>query len=349
MKDGMNTRETKDISNGRRVSLKTLAEYLELSPTTISLVLNESPVADAIPRKTRERVLAAVKKFNYRPHPLARSLRMNRTHTIGIIAPEHSEGYFTNLMMAIESYLIQAGYLYFTVSHLGKENLLAEYPRILMDRQVDGLLLINTQLPEEFPIPTVAISSHSPYESVVDVFLDHDAAARIILRHLYELGHRRIAFMKGQKESLDAEPRWDALMRCAREMELEVDPELVMILERNSWSPDLGYPVVFDLLRKTKDFTAIICFNDLAAIGAIRAIADCGLRCPGDLSVVGFDDISSADYCIPRLTTVRQPLQQMGEAAAQTLIQSVEARGEKSQNLCFLPELMVRESTAQAK
>jgi DNA-binding LacI/PurR family transcriptional regulator len=337
-------------SDGKRVGLKSLGEYLDLSPATISLVLNRSPLAMAIPEVTRDRVVAAAKKFNYRPNLLARSLRMNRTHTIGIIAPEHSEGYFTNVMMGIESYLIQAGYLYFTVSHLGKQDLLDEYPRLLMSRNIDGLLLINTRLNEAVDVPAVAISSHSTQSGVTDILLDHDRASVATLKHLYDLGHRRIAFMRGQVNSLDAGPRWDSLMKAARQLGLVREPELTLKLEHNSWSPDLGYPVVMDLLRRTRDFTALICFNDIAAIGAVRALADQELRCPADISVVGFDDISSAGYCIPRLTTVRQPLQQMGEAAASTLVELIEkVKGASTRPIFFAPELIVRESTTTAR
>lgn len=334
---------------GKRVDLKMLAEYLDLSPATISLVLNQSPLAQSIPAVTRQRVFAAAKKLNYRANPLARSLRMQRTQTIGIIAPEHSEGYFTALMAAIESHLIQAGYLYFTVSHLGKRDLLDEYSRLLMSRQVDGVLLINTHLPEELNIPTVAISSHLPYPSVVNLVLDHDAGAEMTLRHLHELGHKHIAFMRGQPASLDAEPRWNALLKAAQGMGIKVDPKLMLRVDHNSWSPDIGYPIVLDLLQRKTNCSAIVCFNDLAAIGAVRAIADCQLKCPDNISVIGFDDISSAEYCIPRLTTIRQPLQQMGESAAQTLIDRIErADSAAGGTIGFQPELVVRESTGPA-
>jgi DNA-binding LacI/PurR family transcriptional regulator len=338
--------ETQPVG-GKRVNLKTLAEYLDLSPATISLVLNQSPVAKSIPLVTRQRVIAAAKKFNYRPNQLARSLRMSRTHTVGIIAPEHSDGYFTSVMMGVETFLIQAGYLYFTVSHFGKKDLLEEYPRLLLNRHVDGLLLINTRLEEELGIPTVAISGHSQIPSVTNILIDHDYAAMATLKHLRDLGHRRIAFMKGQPNALDAEPRWNSLMAGAQAAGFSIDPQLCLALEMNSWSPDLGYPVVMDLLRRTRNFTALVCFNDLAAIGAIRAVADCNLSCPSDLSIVGFDDIGSAGYCIPRLTTVRQPLEQMGATAAGKLIERIEAAQPGSpQTIYFAPELIVRESTA---
>ena len=333
----------------KAVSLKTLGEYLDLSPATISLVLNHSPVAASIPLATRQRVIEAAKKFDYRPNFSARSLRTSRSFTVGIIAPEHSEGYFTNVMMGVETCLIQAGYLYLTVSHLGRRDLLQEYPRLLMNRNVDGLILINTVLEEEIGLPTVAISGHSKFESVSNIILDHERAAIFTLKHLYDLGHRRIAMMKGQPDALDSEPRWQAMMNAARELGIKVNPELNVFLKTNSWSPELGYPVVSDLLRRTRDFTALVCFNDLAAIGAVRAIVDCNLRCPEDISVVGFDDISAAGYSIPRLTTVRQPLQQMGETAARILVERIQNPENAGQHEnYFLPELIIRESTTRS-
>ena len=137
---------------------------------------------------------------------------------------------------------------------------------------------------------------------------------------------------------------------CALPICLTIYPDLCVYLEANSWSPELGYPITRDLLAHTRDFTAIFCFNDIAAIGAIRAIADAGLRCPDDISDIGFDDISSAAYQTPRLTTVRQPLLRMGETAVQTLLKRIEApTAAYPEVILFEPELMVRESTAAAK
>ena len=130
---------------------------------------------------------------------------------------------------------------------------------------------------------------------------------------------------------------------------LKVEPELCVYLLGTSQSPGSGYPIVRDLLTRTRDFTAIFCFNDIAAIGAMRAVADAGLVCPRDISVVGFDDIASAAYHTPRLTTVRQPLRRMGETAVQTLLKRIEAPTEiYPESITFEPELMVRESTAVA-
>jgi DNA-binding LacI/PurR family transcriptional regulator len=180
----------------RPISLKILAEYLDLSPATISLVVNNAPGAPSIAPKTRDRVMAAVRKFNYRPNTIARSLRMRQTFTIGVIVPELSEGYFTMVMNGVEEHLMQSGYLHYVVSHQGRADLISEYPRLLANRSVDGFLLVNTSLEEPLREPVVSISGHRRMAGVTNVVLDHDRSASLALKHLYDLGHRRIAFMK---------------------------------------------------------------------------------------------------------------------------------------------------------
>jgi DNA-binding LacI/PurR family transcriptional regulator len=342
----MTAKQKKTHAPGKPATLKTLADYLDLSPATVSIVLNNSPVAQSIPAATKQRIHAAAKKFSYRPNLHARMLRSRLTNTIGVIVPELSEGYVTGVMLGVERYLLQEGFLSFTVSHLGRLDLREEYQELLMRRRVDGLLLVNSEVSVNMPLPVVGISIHSKQSGVTNVMLDHNAAAGLALRHLYDLGHRRIAFMKGQRYSLDSETRWQAIVSIAQQIGIVVQPELCIYLEENIWSPQLGYPPVRDLLSRTHDFTAIFCFNDTAAIGAIRAIQDAGLTCPRDISVIGFDDIIVAEYFNPRLTTVRQPLHKMGSAAAQLLVQRIQAPDEPyPHEVWFEPELIVREST----
>ncbi|HXC96492.1 MAG TPA: LacI family DNA-binding transcriptional regulator [Edaphobacter sp.] len=336
----------KTSESDRPATLKTLADYLDLSVATVSIVLNNSPFAESIAAATRQRVHAAAKKFNYRPNPHARMLRSRLTNTIGVIVPELSEGYVTGVMLGVEQYLLQEGFLSFTVSHLGQMDLRDDYQEILMRRRIDGLLLINTGLSINIPLPVVGISIHSDLSSVTNVMLDHTSAARLALRHLHDLGHRRIAFMKGQRYSLDSEARWESIVTIAKEIGIIVHPDLCIYLEKNIWSPELGYPPIRDLLARTRDFTAIFCFNDTSAIGAIRAIEDAGLKCPRDISVIGFDDIIIADYFNPRLTTVRQPLHRMGTEATRLLIQRIQTPDQPfPREIWFEPELIVREST----
>jgi LacI family transcriptional regulator len=207
----------KSVTEGTKpVNLKVLAEYLNLSPATVSLVMNNAPGVAAIAATTRHRVLEAAKRLDYRPNPIARSLRTRQTFTVGVIVPEFSEGYFTMLMNGIEEHLLQSGYLHFVVSHQGKQDLIDEYPRLLSKRAVDGFLLVNTSLNEEVSAPVISISGHKKIKGNTNIMLDHDRAALLALKHLYDLGHRRIAFMKGQPQVSDSAVRWEGIMAMAQ-------------------------------------------------------------------------------------------------------------------------------------
>src|SRR5579863_10398416 len=188
------------------VNLKMLAEHLELSQTTVSLVLNNSPSAKSIPPETRARVVEAAAKLNYRPNYFARSLRQSRSMSVGVLAPDLSEGYFTRVMSGVVEELTSAHYFYFTACHDWKRELIEQYPRMLVERAVDGFLLLNTPADHiSVPVPVVAISAHSVVENVTNIVLDHHNAVLQALVHLYDLGHRRIAFMRGPKAIPDSE------------------------------------------------------------------------------------------------------------------------------------------------
>jgi LacI family transcriptional regulator len=256
--------------------------------------------------------------------------------------------------------LTAARYFYFTACHDWKRDLIEKYPRMLVERAVDGFLLLNTPADNiEVPVPVVAISAHSAIENVTNIVLDHHLAVSHALMHLYQLGHRRIAFMRGPRAIPDSDYRWESIQQLAREMNFKIDPALVIRIDSAGWSmkdgyhpmaPEIGYKPMQALLEKTKDFTAIFCFNDIAAIGAIRALKDAGLSVPGDVSVVGFDDIQSAAYSTPSLTTVRQPLSEMGKRGAQVLLERIADREKPyPSEIVMAPELVVRESTGAAR
>jgi DNA-binding LacI/PurR family transcriptional regulator len=342
------------------VNLRMLAEHLSLSQTTVSLVLNNSPSAKSIPPETRNRVLEAAGRLNYRPNYFARSLRQSRSMSVGVLAPDLSEGYFTRVMSGVVEELTRAHYFYFTACHEWKRELIEQYPRMLVERAVDGFLVLNTPANHiSVPVPVVAISAHSAVENVTNIVLDHASAVQQALTHLYELGHRRIAFMRGPHAIPDSEFRWQAIQQAAREMGLRIDPAHVIRIDVAGWSmktgyhpmaPEIGYKPMKALLEKTHDFTAIFCFNDISAIGAIRALKDVGLSVPGDVSVVGFDDIQSAAYSTPSLTTVRQPLAEMGTRGAQVLLERIANRDAPfAAEIVMAPELVVRESTGPAQ
>jgi DNA-binding LacI/PurR family transcriptional regulator len=330
------------------ISLKALAEHLNLSSATVSLVINRSPAAKSIPHVTQERVREAARELNYRPNLMARSLRQKRSFTIGVIVPEISEGYAALVMSGIEDHLLQEGYFYFVVSHRHRTDLIEEYPFLLQQRAVEGIIAVDTVCREDSVLPTVAISGHGNIPGVTNIVLDHDMAARLALEHLQKLGHTQIALIKGQNFSTDTETRWNAVNSVARKLGITINEKLTGQMESDSSSPAVGYEVTREILRRNEPFTALFAFNDISAIGAVQALRESGKRVPEDVSVVGFDDIQSAAFQNPSLTTVRQPLRQMGVIAAETLLQRINCstRTEYGKEIIVKPELIVRGTTA---
>jgi DNA-binding LacI/PurR family transcriptional regulator len=335
-------KQSKDAN--KPIGLKKLAAHLGLNPTTVSVVLNEVP-GRSIPQATRDRIKAAAKKFNYQPSLLARSLRNRRTFTIGILVPELGDGYHTQVMSGIGDHLMEAGYFYFTAHHRHRKNLIEEYGRMLLGRGAEALIAIDTALEHDFSVPVAAVAGHKPINGVTNVTLDHRFAAQLTLTHLHSLGHRNIAFIRGQSFSSDSAGRWNSIVSAAREIGITIRPELVVQLDRDISSPELGYPVVQHLLSNGLTFTALVAFNDMSAIGAIRALQDIGLSVPGDVSVIGFDDIRVAAFNNPRLTTIRQPLSNMGRIAAQCVLSQLNGTEQFRKQILVEPELAVREST----
>jgi LacI family transcriptional regulator len=279
--------------------------------------------------------------------------------SVGVLAPDLSEGYFTRVMSGVVEELSEARYFYFTACHDWRQELIERYPRMLVDRAVDGFLLLNTPSAQfDVPVPVVAISAHSTAENVTNVILDHHGAVHQALTHLHDLGHRKIVIMRGPRAIPDSEFRWESIQLVAQEMGLKIDPNLVTSIDAGGWStqpgqhpmaPEIGYKPMKALLEKTRDFTAVFCFNDIAAIGALRALKEVGERVPEDVSVVGFDDILSAAYSTPSLTTVRQPLFEMGKRGAQILLERIAHREKQfPTEVVMNPELVVRESTGRA-
>lgn len=334
------------------VTLKMVAKHLGLSPATVSLVLNRSPVADSIPQETKDRVFAAARELNYRPNFMARSLRAKRSFTVGVLVPEISEAYATGVMSGIEDHLLHEGYFYLVASHRGKSDLLAEYLKLFEDRRVEGVILVAVPIDNAPLLPTVAVAGHRELDGVTNVIIDHDHAAQLALQHLVDLGHERIAFFKGQPSSADTEDRWQANLRVAEKLNLEVKDDLTLQLSGEKgadvFSAEEGYQEGYAfgqiLLERCEDFTALFAFNDVSAIGAMRAFLDAGLRVPEDVSVIGFDDIQSAAFQNPSLTTVRQPLRKMGALAGEMLLERIASK-EPGPFLSVEPELVVRDST----
>ena len=344
----MKSKPKTNPNGSRSVTLKAVAEHVGLTPGTVSAVLNNSAAARSIPAHTKERILAAARELNYRPNFLARSLRVQRTYTIGVIAEEIGDAYGSLVISGIEQYLRQHNFFFLTVIHRHDRKLLQTYSQMLLARGVEGFITVDTSITEPPALPTVAIAGHQEVAGVTNIILDHRRAALLALKHLQQLGHKEIAFLKGQPFSSDSAVRWQAICEVAQELGVRIRPEFVVQMDADDPTPEVGYPFAKRLLAQSRPFTALFAYNDISAIGAIRAIREAGLRVPEDISVVGFDDIPAAAFANPGLTTVRQPLQKMGQIAARTLLDRIENREAYWPEIAIEPELVVRDSTAEA-
>ncbi|HEU5402616.1 MAG TPA: LacI family DNA-binding transcriptional regulator [Terriglobales bacterium] len=350
MKNGSTTKSG-ESANPAPASLKSIAQHLGLSKATISAVINDAPPARTIPQETKDRIFKAVEELHYRPNYMARSLRQKRSFTIGILVPEVSEGYNASVIAGIEDQLAKSGYLYYVASHRNRPELVEKYPRRLMERAVEGFILVNTPPPPGISLPMVTVGGERRAPNICNIILDHPKGCRIAMEHLAALGHKEVAFFKGHPGSADTELRWNSICEAAHDLGIAVQDELWIQLRGltgglpEASTSEEGYVYAQRLLARKKHFTALFAFNDMSAIGAASAFRDSGLKLPQEVSVIGFDDIPSASFQNPRLTTVRQPLHKMGVLAASSLLERIANPGKGPERILVEPELVVREST----
>lgn len=333
------------------VSLRTLSAHLGLSMAAISRVLSGSPAARSIPPATQERIFTAAKELNYRPNLLARSLRSGQSTSVGVLIPDISEGYSAHVLAGIEETLSAAGYTLVMITHHYREEVLAKSERIFAERAVDAVILVGTNLHLYGTTPTVTVSCPDSHPGVTNIVLDHDRAAEQALQHLYDLGHRHLAVIKGYAKSSDTEVRWRSIEKVAARLGMSLPPERVVQLDDEQQTNEPGYRAMRKLLHQSRDFSAVFAFNDVAAIGAIDAMRDAGLESPEDISVMGFDDVAFARVHRPSLTTVRQPLHQMGVLAANAVLEKLKGGGPAAVRpieVLVEPELIVRGTTRAA-
>jgi DNA-binding LacI/PurR family transcriptional regulator len=334
--------------DGRSPTLRELAELVGLSPSTVSVALR-GKTSVGVSAETQDLVRRKAREIGYRPNFLARSLRTSRTYSVGVMIPGVGEGYNVVVLRGIEDYLAQKGYYYYVASHYLQPRLVEEYAQGFIDRAADGLIVVSAPWEIHLSIPVATVSSYHEVGGSSSILLDHAKAVDLALRHLVELGHRHIAFIKGPAVVPDAEVRWRAITATAERLGIDLRPRLI---EAMPSTPDsrLGYEAACRLLDSGETFTALFAFNDVSAMEAVHALTDRGLNVPEDVSVVGFDDIESAGYMGPGLTTVRQPLHDMGWAAAESVLDRIgrprEEWADARERIVVEPQLVVRETTA---
>jgi len=343
------------------VTIRDVAKASGFSSTTVSIVLNNAPLARYIPNATKKRIEGAAKKLGYRPNLFARSLRGRRSHTIGVMVFDMTDPYCTLVLRGIESSLYRASYLPILTDVHNDRARFERYLEMLLDRRVEALIVLANWLfvnievlgdLEKNNIPTVMIGCELKNDSISSVIVDNERGAYTAMEHLYSLGHRKIAFIRGPKTLIDSAPRWKGVRSFAKSRGLALDPMLVADLpeSRDPMSSfEIGYKLTEEMLKEKRGFTALMAFDDMTAFGAIRALTEAGVRVPEQCSVIGFDDIPASSLCSPALTTIRQPMEAMGAMAAAIVQEGINAMLEKRAvavvHRKLAPELAVRSST----
>jgi LacI family transcriptional regulator, galactose operon repressor len=342
------------------VTIRDVAKESGFSSTTVSIVLNNAPLARYIPGTTKKRIERAAKKLGYRPNLFARSLRSKRSHTVGVMVFDMTDPFCIPVLRGIENALYQSNYLPILTDVQNERSRFERYLEMMLDRRVEGLLVVANWLfldinlladLEKANIPTAIIGCELKTDAVSSVIVDNEAGAHMAVEHLYSLGHRKIAFIRGPKGLTDSSPRWKGIRTFAKTAALELDQHLIFDLPESSdpiSSFEAGYKLTEELIQQKRAFTAIMAFDDMTAFGTIRALAKGGIRVPDQCSVIGFDDVATCAVYTPALTTIRQPMEAMGTAAVSIVVDGINAVLEKREISALhrkvAPELVVRES-----
>jgi LacI family transcriptional regulator len=328
------------------VTIKDIALHAGVSITTVSHVVNGTRF---VSESARVRVNDAITALKYVPSALARSLKNNRTHTIGMMIPNCSNPFFAELIRGIEDTCFAADFNVILCNSDDDANKQRKYIRVLTEKQVDGLIIFSSggdtelsQLLREIEMPRILLDREVEQVSADLVEVDHEAGAWIATRHLIDLGHKRIACITGPLDLAPARQRLNGYRRAIAEAGLPVTP---MWEIDGGFTSEMGYSAMQRLLVLSQKPSAVFASNDLMAIGAICAGTAHGLHVPEDVSVVGFDDIALAAYSSPPLTTVVQPKHQLGAMAASFLIERIAHPDRPLRREILQPKLSLRKST----
>lgn len=326
------------------VTRREVADRAAVSEATVSYVVNNGP--RPVAADTRARVLKAIQELGYHPSDVARSLRKQRTSTIGLLLPDTANPFYGEIARTIENVGHSSGYTVILCnSHLDAERE-ADYITMLRTRRVEGVVIIPTTTDSVASL--LAANIHTvvleyEIENVHCLVADDFQGGRIVTQHLINLGHRRIGCIARVGDKTNSQKRLEGYKYVLRSANLPVEPELIVEAEPEIAAGEAATSRLLDQAQPT----AILAHNDAMALGALSAIRKRGWHVPEDISVVGFDDIVHAAYMCPPLTTVAYPKQQMSERAAQLLIDLMQ--GEKRMQAAtevLNVELIIRESTA---
>jgi len=333
----------------RNTSIKDIARLARVSHSTVSRALHGSQQVSA---ETGARIRKIAEEAGYRASAAARSLVMGRSNTIGVVVTNIADPFVAGVVSGIEDMAEKHGYSVFLANSNADPEREVRVVRSFEERRVDGIIVTSSRvgalyipLMERMRVPVVLLNNQHPSEFVHSVLIDNVEASLQATRHLIHLGHRRIAYLGDRFGYQSDTERCAGYRRAVEEAGMEFAPELVV---HGDGKPEGGEQAMAQLLELPNRPTAVFCYNDMSALGAMRQIRAHGLKVPDDLSVAGFDDLYISRYLEPPLTTVRQPMRQMGRMAMETLLHIFDGP-HSTHNLRVEGQLIVRQSTASPK
>jgi LacI family transcriptional regulator len=331
------------------VTIRDVARVAEVHPGTVSRALNVETRALVNP-ETAERVLQAAEQLGYRPNRIARGLKTSRSHTIGVLIPDITNPLFPPILRGIEDRLDEAGYTSLIVNTDNDPERERIYLEAMRGRQVDGFISATARLDRELLVelaadgtPLVLVNRSLEDESVPAVTVDDRRGVALAVEHVVRLGHERIGHVAGPQNLSTGHRRHLGFIDAMRSAGLQAPAECIRF--GTSFTEEEGARASTELLDVTPNLTAIVAGNDLMAIGCYDTLERRGLSCPGDISIVGFNDMPFVDRLRPPLTSVRIPQRDIGKVAADLLLEQLSGAGEMTTEILLEPTLMIRGST----
>lgn len=328
-------------------TMKQVAEKARVSTTTVSHVINNTRV---VSEDARERVLSVIEELRYIPSAVARSLKNDRTHTLGMMIPNNSNPYFAEVIQGIEDASFKLGYNIILCNSYDDPKKQAAYIRVLMEKRIDGLILVSSGTDEDLTellanegIPKVLVDREVAGVTADLIEADHVQGSYDATRYLISLGHKKIACVAGPKTLLPSGGRVTGYLRALQEAGISFNPDYLI---HSDFTSQGGFNAFQELLSKADRPTAIFASNDLMAIGGICAANQANVKIPQQLSVVGYDDIALASFSTPPLTTISQPKHTIGQLTAQILVDRIARPEAPMRREMLSSQLIVRQSTA---
>lgn len=332
-----------DQNPKKQFTISDIALRANVSKSTVSRVINGTTKVN---KEKQEAVLAAMEEMNFQPNVFAQGLASGNSKTIGVVTQNIGSPIYDSISQGILQGLVQSTYSPIFADGQWEPDVGHAAVETLLGRKVDGLIVLGSVLPRDeldrvnSILPTVVVGREIEGWENQCLFIDNERAGFDATRHLLELGHRQIAHITGIKNHQDSVRRMKGYRRALTEAGVDIDEELIY---EGQFDGNSGVMAIQNLLDKSKSFSAIFASNDMMAFGARLALHRRGIRVPDDISIIGFDDQAEAAFVTPPLTTVRQPAQEMGQAAANALIDLINGKEYKMPSLAT--RIVVREST----